>query len=124
MIKYLFMAIIIVFIEVGFFVLLNSILGINYLVATPISMLLGIILNWYFSRVFVFNVSTYTPTKEFLLVFVASIVGMLIQTGVTYFVVEFMKLIPVFGKIIAIGVTFVWNFWIRRVYIFKESIGD
>jgi putative flippase GtrA len=118
-VRYLIMAVVIVGIEVGVFWVMNSQLRISYLIATPASMAVGIVLNWYFSRVLVFKVSVYSKRAEFLMVLAASLVGVGIQLVVTAFVVEILRLLPLIGKLAAICVTFFWNFWIRRAFIFR-----
>ena len=118
------MASIVVLIEIGSFWLLNSVVNINYLMATAISMLVGIILNWLGSKYLVFKESRFLPVKEFTLVFVVSLVGLAIQITTIYVMVDKLHLVPLMGKIAAIGITFVWNFFIRRVYIFKQSSKD
>ncbi len=94
--------------------------GISYLIATPVSMVIAIILNWYLSRVFVFKHRPHSAHKEFLLVVVASVIGLALQVAVTAFVVEVVKGAPLIGKLIAICVTFFWNFWFRKKYVFFD----
>ena len=117
--RYLIMASIAVTVEVGIFWLMNSFIHMNYLLATAVSMLAGIVLNWLGSKYFVFSKSRFTAFREFLLVFIVSLVGLAIQIMTIYFLVTKAHAVPLVGKIAAIGVTFVWNFFIRRVYIFK-----
>jgi putative flippase GtrA len=114
--RYFMMASVIVAIE--YFSYLGMIwLGVNYLVAVPLSMGLAIILNWHYSRVFVFKTRRHTPRKEFMLVLVTSLVGVGWQLGVTYVIVQ-MTGSPALGKFLAIIVTFFWNYVIRKKYIF------
>ena len=124
LVRYLAMGSIVVIVEIGTFWLINSVLNINYLVATAASMLVGIILNWLGSKYLVFKESRFTPVKEFILVFVVSLVGLVIQITTIYIMVDKLHLVPLVGKIAAIGVTFIWNFFIRRVYIFRVGPKD
>lgn len=117
--RYLIMASIVVTIEVGSFWAINSKIGINYLMATVLSMAIGIVLNWLGSKLFVFNKSRFHPVHEFILVAVVSLVGVGLQLMTIYLVVTKAHTAPLVGKINAIVVTFVWNFFIRRIYIFK-----
>jgi putative flippase GtrA len=119
MIRYLVMALLIVGLEVLVYYLLNSILGVNYLLAVPLSMALSIVLNWYFSKRLVFKQSRYKNSVELSLVAISSVIGVGIQLAVTYVAVEMLQLIPLLGKIIAITITFFWNFYVRKRYIFK-----
>jgi putative flippase GtrA len=115
-VRYFLMASVIVGVEYGSYLgMLWA--GLNYLLAVPISMAVGIILNWYFSRVFVFKNRRHAAHKEFMLVLLASLVGVGIQLLVTYLVVRAMDS-PAAGKLLAILVTFFWNYYIRKRYIF------
>lgn len=91
--------------------------GMNYLLAVPVSMFIGIVLNWHFSRVFVFKTRRHSPRKEFMLVLATSLVGVGWQLGTTWLVVQITGL-PALGKLLAIIVTFFWNYIIRKKYIF------
>ncbi|MDB5178153.1 MAG: hypothetical protein JWN01_96 [Patescibacteria group bacterium] len=117
--RYLAMAVVLVGVEVATFQLMVM-AGISYVVATPVSMIIAIILNWYLSQAFVFNHRPHAARKEFMLVVFASVIGLILQTAVTVFVVEVMKTMPLVGKLIAICVTFFWNFWYRKKYIFFD----
>jgi len=116
-VRYAVMAVLIVGVEVITFQLM-ILAHISYLLATPISMIIGIVLNWYFSQKFVFKHRPHTPRKEFTLVVVASVIGIGLQLAVTAFVVEILMGIPLAGKLAAIVVTFFWNFWFRKKYVF------
>jgi putative flippase GtrA len=120
-IRYLIMAASLVVVELFTFFIVNSVLGISYLIATPASLLLVIFLNWYLGKLFVFKTSRHKAHTEFMLVMIASLVGLGIQLTVTAFAVEILLVAPLLGKMLAIAVTFFWNYWIRKNYIFKAS---
>jgi len=120
--RYGIMAVIVVGIEIAGFWLLNSPLHINYLVATNLSLLIGILLNWVGSHYYVFGASRHTIRKEFTLVFLTSLVGVLLQTGTVYIMVHFINTKPLLGKVAAIIVTFFWNYFIRKRHIYKPAI--
>jgi putative flippase GtrA len=115
--RYLAMAVILVGVEVMTFQAMIW-MSISYLIATPVSMMLAIVLNWYFSQKYVFSHRPHGPKKEFLLVFIASIIGIALQLAVTAVVVELLLLAPLAGKLASICVTFFWNFWFRKKYVF------
>jgi putative flippase GtrA len=72
-VRYFIMAVVVVGIELASFALINSALGIHYLIATPVSMAIGIVLNWYFSKKFVFTGSRHKSHVEFTLVLLTSL---------------------------------------------------
>jgi len=115
-VRYFIMAAIIVAIEYGSYLGMLKI-GIEYLVAVPLSMAIGIGLNWYCSRIFVFKTRRHRPTKEFTLVLIASLIGAGLQTLITYLTVQGGGT-PALGKLFAILVTFFWNYYVRKKYIF------
>lgn len=117
------MAAVVAAIEVMLFAAIIYILRISYLLATPMSMTFAILLNWYLGGKFVFKGSVHSPKKEFVLVLVVCVVGLGIQLAVTTFATEILNIWPVFSKIIAIGVTFFWNFFVRQTYIYKSDPG-
>ena len=121
-VRYFIMAFFVVGVELAVFAVMNSWLHITYLIATPASMLVGIILNWYFSRVFVFSGSRHRAHIEFGLVFITSLVGAGIQLIVTGVCINQLHLLPIIGKFFAIVVTFFWNFWVRKKYIFVTQL--
>jgi putative flippase GtrA len=93
-------------------------LGMNYLVAVVLSMAIVIVLNWYIGRVFVFKNRRHSARKEFTLVLIISLGGVVFQLGVTYASVALLGQLPALGKLAAIVVTFFWNFWARRKFVF------
>lgn len=116
LIRYGIMAVIVVAIEYSTYILLLAVMP--YILAVPISMLVGIILNWYFSGRFVFKTRRHTPRKEFALVFGTSILGIVLQTLTAFVCVTFLGISPLVAKLVAIAITFIGNYYIRKKYIF------
>ena len=105
LIRYFIMAVIIVTIELGAFqgiYLVSS----NYILATILSFILGVILNWIFGRLLVFGVSEHHPAKEFTMVLTASLVGVGIQVLVVHVSVSLLYLYPFIGKLFSIIFSF------------------
>jgi putative flippase GtrA len=92
--------------------------GLHYLIAVVLSMAIAIILNWHFSRAFVFKNRRHSPAKEFTLVLAVSLVGVALQLIVSFVLVSLLSMPAVFVKLVAIVVTFFWNYWARKKYIF------
>ncbi len=120
LIRYFVIASVIALLEVIDFVLLNSVLHVNYITATVLSVFVSIILNWMLSQKFVFQYSRFTPKLEFVLVAIASLIGMAIQVATIYIAVEYLHIVPIAGKIFALVVVFSWNFLSRRLFIFRR----
>jgi putative flippase GtrA len=118
MIKYLALALCLVFLEMILFVILNSVCKFHYVIATSISFAFVVMLNWYGSRRFVFKSSNSNLKREVYLVFLGSIAGLILQIGIAVFFVEAFRLMPIIGKSIAICCVFFWNYWFRLKYVF------
>lgn len=116
--KYFFMAVTIVAIELAIFQTLYLILN-NYMAATALSFTIAVVLNWIGSRLLVFGASQRKPTNEFFLVLVASIIGIFIQISVVYVSVEALSLYPLIGKSLSILFSFFWNYAFRSKIIYR-----
>jgi putative flippase GtrA len=80
---------------------------------------LAVVLNWILGRKFVFGASHHHPVKEFVMVLIASIFGLLIQISVVFISVETLHLYPLIGKVLSIGFSFFWNYWFRAAIVYK-----
>ncbi len=118
-VRYFVMASVLVVFELFTFWVFNSLMGLSYLIATPLSMGISFFLNWYLGRRFIFTDGERRAHIEFTLVFLASLIGVGIQLAVVTFTIEVLSLVPLLGKLIAICITFFWNYLIRKYYIFK-----
>lgn len=117
-IRYGIMAVVVVGVEIATFSFLNSVLKVHYVIATVLSVGIGIILNWFASKHFVFRTTRHAAHKEFVLILVVSLIGVGLQVLVTVLAVEQLGLKPLIGKVAAIIITFFWNYVMRKKYIF------
>ena len=119
--RYLGVAVSIVAIELALFQVVY-LLSHNYVAATIISFVMAVVLNWILGRKVVFGASHHHPAKEFIMVLVASVIGLGIQLTVVWFSVEVVKLYPLIGKMLSIGFSFFWNYWFRAAIIYKKHV--
>jgi putative flippase GtrA len=112
------MAIIIVLLELLTFQLVYLGSG-NYYLATIVSFVVGVLLNWIGGRIFVFGTSEHNKSKEFAMVFLGSLVGVCIQLSVVYVSVAVLLLYPLIGKALSICFSFFWNYWFRAKIVYK-----
>jgi len=121
-VKYFGIAAVIVAIELIIFQAIYLVYK-QYAVATSLSFVVALVLNWLASRNIVFGASTFSKKREFLLIAVASIVGLGIQLSVGYVAVNHLKIYPLIGKVSAIFISFFWNYWFRERFIFTKKSG-
>lgn len=120
LIHYFFMAAVIVGIELLIFQAIY-IYTANYYIATVVSFITGVVLNWIGGRVFIFGTSRHNPLKEFLMILTASLVGILIQLIVVFLSVQLAGLYPLIGKVLSITFSFFWNYWFRSAIVYKSQ---
>lgn len=121
-VRYFIMASFVVCVELATFVLINNGFKISYLVATPTSNVVAIILNWYLSIKLVFSGRRHKIHLEAVLIIFASLIGIGIQLVVAVLCVQSLGLKPLIGKIAAIIVAFFWSYWVRKRYIFLTDV--
>lgn len=117
---YFWISLAIVFIEVGIFWFIDEQLRQHYTIAISVSFGIATVINWYASRKIVFQSGSKNTPHELALIFFAALVTLGIQLIVTMITVEWLGLAAIIGKIIALGISFFWNFWFRHQYIFNE----
>lgn len=122
LVRYFVMAVIIVGLEMVVFQITYLVSSNSYQLATIVSFISGVILNWIGGRVFIFGKSQYSSSKEFTLIFVASLVGLAIQLAVVTLLVEYLTVYPFFAKAASIVFSFFWNYWFRVRFVYRHFI--
>ena len=108
------------------FFLFDSVLGIQYMLATVLAFILSTTTNWFLGRVFTFKDSAYKDQKgrEIVLVFAVSAIGLLFNLGLMYLFVTVLKmdtsLLKTVAKVLATGIVFIWNFLARKLWIYRQ----
>lgn len=95
-------------------------LSLHYLAACVVSFVLATLWNFLLARRFIFHTRAHSLLKESVLVYIASLCGLLIDMAVVWGCVEWLDMQPMLGKIIATGVAFVFNFLARYLLIYKS----
>lgn len=105
--------------DFGLFTLLYFI-GVPYLIASITSFSLSVILNYWLSRKFVFDVQEgVSIAKEFTAYAALNVIALGLNTLILYVCAEFLGFNPIIGKIIATGVVLIFNFITRKALIEK-----
>lgn len=125
-VSYFFVGGIAAIVEWVLFVLLANVLNVNYIIATCLAFVFSTATNWCLGRLWTFKDNkTYInrKTKEILLVFAVSAIGLLLNMGLMYLFVTILGLdTPILKtacKVAATGIVFFWNFFIRKYVIYK-----
>ncbi len=114
-------------VEWGTFSLLEFAFNTPYLLATFIAFVVATLVNWILGRIFTFKESAYQEqrTKEFLLVFLVSAIGLAFNLLLMYLFVTVLRMdtniLKTLAKVLATGIVFIWNFLSRKLWIYKEK---
>ena len=107
-------------VEWAAFYVLNVLIGVHYLTSTALAFILSTLANWLFGRLILFKENRpKSLTKELIKIYATSIIGLLLNMLIMYLAVEKFGIYEMFSKIIASGLVFFWNFFIRKLLIYK-----
>jgi putative flippase GtrA len=100
-------------------VLLVEVFFFHYLIAGGISFTVGVCLNYWISRWWVFHGGKYRHSIEFLGFFTTSIIGLALNQTILWILVDHFSIDYRISKTIAIFVVTFWNFITKKYLIFK-----
>ena len=112
-------------VEWSVFSLLEYMLDLPYLLATFLAFLVSTTVNWILGRTFTFKNSDFQKkkTKEALLVFAVSAVGLVFNLMLMVLFVDIVGMnsnfLKTVAKILATGIVFIWNYLSRKLWIYK-----
>lgn len=102
-------------------------MGLQYLLSTCLAFVFSTTTNWYLGRRWTFKGNEKyvdKKTQEVLLVFIVSAVGLFFNILLMYLFVDILNYNTdcqkIIGKIAATGIVFVWNFLVRKFFIYKN----
>ena len=95
-------------------------LGFHYLLAAFISFIVATAVNYIASATWVFvGNGRFNRKTEISLIYIISATGLIINFVCLTFLIEIFYIHFLWSKIIATGIVFIWNFTIRKFYVFK-----
>ena len=115
--RYLFVGGTAAVVDVGSLYFLTSRFGLYYLVSAAIAFLLGIVTNYVLSIVWVFR-SSGKMKKEILLFVLIGVSGLILNETIMYGLVSVLALFYLAAKLISTAVIMVWNFGLRKKFVF------
>lgn len=132
--RYVFVGGVAFLVDYGILMLLVELFGFYEIAANVISFIAGLAVNYALSTLWVFDESKVkNRMAEFIVFAVIGVIGMLINTGVLWLFTDiftdmnlFGNILPadkyyLIGKIVATGVSFIWNFVARKVILFSKK---
>ena len=108
-------------VDMGLFALLSKVTQIPVEIINIISSLVGMVINFLLQKKYVFQLNRKVRTA-FLLSLAVSLGGIFISTSIIYLLktIEIFQTFPIFAKIIATGIVFFYNFYLKRFSFEKK----
>lgn len=121
-ISYLMVGGVATLVEWVFFWLFDGLLHIQYLVATVLAIVISTFSNWLFGRLWTFKDSEKgNILAEIGKVYLASVVGLLLNMLLMWIFVDGIHLPNMLAKIIATGLVFFYNYLVRILVIYRKK---
>lgn len=108
-------------VEWAAFYLLSDLLALHYLPAAAAAIIVSTFSNWIFGRLLTFrNAQKQNVALEIGKVYLAGAGGLLLNMLILWLLVEKASLPKMLSKIIATGIVFFYNYFARRIWIYKR----
>ena len=109
-------------VDYGALFLLTEVFGLHYLLSATISFILGLITNYLLSISWVFNNRTMgNRWAEFTVFAIIGIIGLGLNALIMYLCTDKMGIHYMLSKIISTILVFFWNFFARKIVLFKKN---
>ena len=102
---------------VMFYILSN--LSVYYVFATVFAYIFSTFVNWLSGRLLVFKESKKGLFKELFEIYLASVVGLVLNLIIMWLLVDLFIVNKLLAKVIATTLVFSYNFLVRTLYIYK-----
>lgn len=103
--------------------LLVNTFSVNYVLSSVISFSLAVLLNYYLCTLWIFKVRKVSNVyKEILFYSLISIVGLLLNSGLIWFLTETFTLQFLLSKVLATPIVLVWNFLGRKYFLHTNNL--
>ena len=103
------------------FWLFSEKLSIEYLLATALAFAISTFANWLFGRLLVFRgKQQQSLLREILSVYLASIVGLLLNLLIMFLLVQLLGVEKMIAKMAATVLVFTYNYLVRKLIIYRK----
>ena len=103
------------------FWLFSEKLSIEYLLATALAFAISTFANWLFGRLLVFRgKQQQSLLREILSVYLASIVGLLLNLLIMFLLVQLLGMEKMIAKMAATVLVFTYNYLVRKLIIYRK----
>lgn len=101
-------------------VILFTELGAHYMLSAAIAFVIGLIVNFFLSKRFIFkkDAKKFGRRGEFIAYAVIGVIGLALTEGIMFLLTDILALHYALSKIIAAAVVLIWNFFARKIFIY------
>ena len=122
MVRYFFVSVVAAATDIGSFMLFHEHFGMHYITANTIAFILGLTVNYTLSVKFVFIGHARKSSTEFIAFAVIGLFGLLISHMTLLVTIDYIGFPPLAAKLTAVGCTFFWNFFARKILLFSTKV--
>lgn len=107
-------------VEWVFFAAFKDICAWHYIVATVVAYIISTFANWAAGRLIMFKNTGQSLIKELVGIYTTSVMGLGMNVLIMWVAVDAIGIKKMIAKVIATGIVFFWNFFIRKFVIYKK----
>jgi putative flippase GtrA len=108
-------------VEWVFFYILNSKLGVQYMLATTIAFIFSTFANWLSGRLIMFKKSeNKSLLRELFQIYATSAAGLIMNLIIMYILVSCAGVAEMLSKMLATAIVFVFNYVVRKKFIYRN----
>lgn len=119
--SYVFVGGVATLVEWGLVWLLNGVFLLQYLLATALAFIASTYSNWVLGRLLTFSSADKKVNNEVMKIYIASAVGLLMNLGIMWLLVDKAHIAVMLSKMIATAIVFSYNYLIRRFFIYRKN---
>lgn len=123
MFRYLFVGAGAFVVDFSVLFLLTSCFGINYLISTPLAFLFGTAGNFVLTKLLVFRQKLSNKCREKIVFFLICAAGLGFTELIMYLLTDLCLIHYMISKVVATVVVFLWNFFAKKLILYKKSQG-
>lgn len=122
-VRYFLASVLALLVDLGIFSLSLRVTGVPWAIAAGLGFCAGALTAWWLSIRFVFRnrMLRKKPSAEFTGFLVIGILGLSVTEAVIWFSMHILNVMPEFGKLMAAGATFFFNFLLRKLFLFRKQ---
>lgn len=119
-IKYFFASGIALFADMSILFILTEYFNVYYILSATISFLAGIAITYILSKFYIFTKTKIdNKINEFTVFLIIGIIGLILNNVFLYIFTEYLGIYYMLSKIFVIIVTYLWNYFARKKFIFS-----